>query len=46
MLAERKAGSFLALLPGIAFELTIPWLRRLILLVGVADGRRQLLGLA
>ena len=46
MLAERKAGSFLALLPGIALELMIPWFRRLIFLVVVAGPvqlvRRQL----
>ena len=46
MLTERKAGSFLALLPGIALELMIPWLGRLVLLFGMADERRQLLGLA
>ena len=43
---ERKAGIFIALLPGVALELLDPWLGRLALLVGVADGRRQLFGLA
>ena len=39
MLVERKAGLYLALLPVFVLELMISRLKRLILLVGVVDGR-------
>ena len=44
MLAERKAGLYLALLPGVALQLLIFCLGCLILLAAVIDGRR-LIGL-
>ena len=46
MLAKRKTSLYLDLHRGVAWELMIPCLGHLILLVGVFNGRRQLLGLA